>query len=94
MSTGYLRRPPDKKKPRPSVQTARLPKGSTGERADGKHTRFAVAREKESGATIEYGRYSSRADADRICGLLRWAGAVAHVVPVDDGDVEHVESAR
>ena len=62
----------------------------SGNQANPQHTRqragyqgerpFVVTYEKTSGAIREYGRYADRAEADRICGLLRWAGAVANVI--------------
>lgn len=43
---------------------------------------FVVTYQKSSGAVREYGRYADRAEADRVCGLLRWAGSVATVEAV------------
>ena len=40
---------------------------------------FVVRYQKHSGVMLEYGRYADRDEADRVAGLLRWAGAVAHV---------------
>ena len=41
--------------------------------------RFVVTYQKQSGATMVYGRYADRSEADRVASLLRWAGAIANV---------------
>jgi hypothetical protein len=40
---------------------------------------FVVVYRKFSGAMREYARYADRDEAQRVCKLLRWAGAVAEV---------------
>lgn len=40
---------------------------------------FIVSCKKYSSAMLEYGRYRTQDEADRVAKLLRWAGAVARV---------------
>jgi len=45
---------------------------------------FVVLTQKRAGAEIVFGRYRDRVEADRVCSMLKWAGAVAHVEPPID----------
>jgi hypothetical protein len=75
------RAPPDRRRPRRDNATRPSENGSAGQRAETKDStkRFVVRYRKHSGVILEYGQYVDRTEADRVCGLLRWAGAVAHV---------------
>lgn len=46
---------------------------------------FIVRHQSHSGSWRSYGAYSSRAEAERIADLLRWAGAIVavHVEPLE-----------
>jgi hypothetical protein len=57
------------------------PREQTNSTKDNTGGRFVVKRRTTSSAPmVVYGRYADRRDADRDCLLLRWVGAVTHVV--------------
>lgn len=76
--------PAERRKPRHVSETARLPNGPLGERADSKdstspYTLIAISRH---GKRIVAGRYASREIADRNAGILR------RLARLTGGDVE------
>lgn len=72
--------PPTKGDAAGSATSTRRRDVSTASEREGYHQAgFRVTYAKQSGVTRIYGVYDRRAEAERVCNLLRWAGAVANV---------------
>jgi len=71
--------PPRREDAASSAKSARRRDTTAGERGGYHQTGFQVVYAKQSGVTHVYGVYDRRAEAERVCNLLRWAGAVAKV---------------
>lgn len=71
--------PPRREDAASSAKSTRRRDTTAREREEYHQAGFQVTYAKQSGVTRVYGVYDRRAEAERVCNLLRWAGAVAKV---------------